>query len=149
MHLVVSVCPSVCNALLLEPFDKNHYQFKVFVCVSVISGRMRIIARMRSIGVLIFEMIFPQAFDKLFDIYCILDRADSLTTPAVMGGAVNIYDLYLGLREQKNDLHFLTWEAITWSVNLSKRTDHWLSLLITNQMRSSSRGQWFLLGHKD
>ncbi len=32
--------------------NKSHYQFKVFVCVSVISGRMRIIARMRSIGVL-------------------------------------------------------------------------------------------------
>ena len=28
----------------------SHYQYKVFVCVSVISGRMRIIARMRSIG---------------------------------------------------------------------------------------------------
>ncbi len=48
MHLVASVRPSVCNALLVEPFD-----LKVFVCVSVISGRMRIIAQMRSIGVLI------------------------------------------------------------------------------------------------
>ncbi len=35
--------------------NKSHYQFKVFVCVSVISGRMRIIARMRSIGVLILD----------------------------------------------------------------------------------------------
>ncbi len=33
--------------------NKNHYQFKVFVCVSVISGRRRIITQMRSIGVLI------------------------------------------------------------------------------------------------
>ncbi len=31
----------------------SHYQFKVFVCVSVISGRVRIITRMLSIGVLI------------------------------------------------------------------------------------------------
>ena len=30
--------------------NKNHYQYKVFVCVSIISRRMRIIARMRSIG---------------------------------------------------------------------------------------------------
>ncbi len=57
MHLVASVRLSVCLfvcALLFEPFDLwSHYQFKVFVCVSLISGRMRIIARMRSIGVLI------------------------------------------------------------------------------------------------
>ncbi len=33
--------------------NKSHYQFKVFVCVSVISGRMRIITRMRSVSVLI------------------------------------------------------------------------------------------------
>ncbi len=33
--------------------NKSHYQYKVFVCVSVIIGRVRIIARMRSIGVLI------------------------------------------------------------------------------------------------
>ncbi len=33
--------------------NKSHYQVKVFVCVSIISGHMRIIARMRSIGVLI------------------------------------------------------------------------------------------------
>ncbi len=54
MHLVASVClsvrpsvrPSVCNALLLEPI--------LGVCVSLISGRMQIIARMRSIGVLIY-----------------------------------------------------------------------------------------------
>ncbi len=36
--------------------NKSHYQFKVFVCASVISGRMRIIARMRSIGVLIIML---------------------------------------------------------------------------------------------
>ncbi len=30
--------------------NKSHYQSKVFVCVSVISRHMRIIARMRSIG---------------------------------------------------------------------------------------------------
>ena len=30
--------------------NKSHYQFKVFVCVSVVSRHMRIIARMRSIG---------------------------------------------------------------------------------------------------
>ncbi len=64
MHLVASVCLSVCLfvcALTAEPFDlrtssksnKSHCQCKVFVCVSVISGHMRIIARMRSIGVLI------------------------------------------------------------------------------------------------
>ncbi len=35
--------------------NKSHYQFKVFVCVSVISGHMRIIASMRSIGVLILR----------------------------------------------------------------------------------------------
>ena len=33
--------------------NKSHYQFQVFVCVSVISGCLRIIARMWSIGVLI------------------------------------------------------------------------------------------------
>ncbi len=30
--------------------NRSHYQFEVFVCVSVISWRMRIIARMWSIG---------------------------------------------------------------------------------------------------
>ncbi len=30
--------------------NRSHYQFKVFVCVSVISGRVRIIARMWTIG---------------------------------------------------------------------------------------------------
>ncbi len=34
--------------------NKSHFQFKVFVFVSLISGRMRISARMRSIGVLIY-----------------------------------------------------------------------------------------------
>ncbi len=31
--------------------NKNHYQSKVFVCVSIISGRMRIITRMQSVGI--------------------------------------------------------------------------------------------------
>ncbi len=55
-----------CKAVELPPIDpplasrsrskvgvksnKNHCQSKVFVCVSIISGRMRIIARMQSIG---------------------------------------------------------------------------------------------------
>ncbi len=39
-----SALPSAANS------NKRHYQSKVFVCVSVISRRMRIIARMRSIG---------------------------------------------------------------------------------------------------
>ena len=50
-NVLDSICPSV------HPFDclcaksnKSHYQSKVFVCGSVISGRMRIIAQMRSIG---------------------------------------------------------------------------------------------------
>ncbi len=36
---------------------RSDYQSKVFVCVSVIRGRIRIIARMRSIGVLINSKI--------------------------------------------------------------------------------------------
>ncbi len=65
MHLVASVRPSVRPSVRLPVHlfalsrlnclsNKSRYQFKVFVCVSVISGRMRIITRMRSIGVLIF-----------------------------------------------------------------------------------------------
>ncbi len=46
-------------ALTVEPFDKSHYHFKVLVCVSVISGRLWIIARMRSIGVLILSNSRP------------------------------------------------------------------------------------------
>ncbi len=53
MHLVPSVLPSV-RLFALSHTNKSHYQFKVFVCASVISGPMWIIARMRSIGVLIF-----------------------------------------------------------------------------------------------
>ena len=30
--------------------NRSHYQSTVFVCVSVISGRMRIIARMQTVG---------------------------------------------------------------------------------------------------
>ncbi len=57
VHL--SVCLSVHLSVCLrsndwtEKSNKSHYQFTVFVCVSVISGRRRIIVRMRSIGVLI------------------------------------------------------------------------------------------------
>ena len=40
-----------------ENGNRSHNKFKVFVCVSLISGRMRIIARMRSIGVLITIVI--------------------------------------------------------------------------------------------
>ncbi len=43
-----SVRPSVSS--LTVKSNKNHYQSKMFVCVSIISGRMRITARMRSIG---------------------------------------------------------------------------------------------------
>ncbi len=38
--------------------NKSHYQFKVFLCVSLISGRMRIIVRMRSTSVLINNRVF-------------------------------------------------------------------------------------------
>ena len=34
----------------LAIWDRSHYQSKVFVCVSVVMGRIRITARMRSIG---------------------------------------------------------------------------------------------------
>ncbi len=61
MHLVASVHPSVrlsVCAFTAEPFAaksiRSDYQSKVFVCVSVIRGHIRIITRMRSIGVLIF-----------------------------------------------------------------------------------------------
>ncbi len=48
LSVCLSVCPSV-STLMAKPF----YQSEAFVCVSVISWRIRIIARMRSIGVLI------------------------------------------------------------------------------------------------
>ncbi len=54
MYLVASVRPSVrvCVCLSFRPLlpKKSHYQSKVFVCVSVICWRVRIIARRRSIG---------------------------------------------------------------------------------------------------
>ncbi len=57
MYLVASVCPSVrpfvrlCALSCLNRLTYDlDYQSKVFVCVSVISWCMRIIARMRSIG---------------------------------------------------------------------------------------------------
>ncbi len=43
IYLVASVCPSVKSI-------KSNYQSKVFVGVSIISGRMWIIAWMQSIG---------------------------------------------------------------------------------------------------
>ncbi len=67
MHLVASVCLSVCLSVRLsvlsalpsaEKGNRSHYQFGMFVCVSLISGRMRIIARMRSIGVLIIIRVW-------------------------------------------------------------------------------------------
>ncbi len=48
MHLVASArlfLPSAAKSI------RSHYQSKVFVCVSVIRGRIRIIVRLRSIGV--------------------------------------------------------------------------------------------------
>ncbi len=36
--------------LVAAKSNRSHYQSKVFVCVSLISGHMRIISRMRSIG---------------------------------------------------------------------------------------------------
>ena len=52
MYLVVSVRPSVRyhSPGLIAKSNNHHYQSKVIVCVSVISRRMRIIARMQSIG---------------------------------------------------------------------------------------------------
>ena len=60
MYLVASVCTSL-SSLMAELFrgsaltsavksNKNHYQSKVFICVPIISGHIRMIARMRSIG---------------------------------------------------------------------------------------------------
>ncbi len=59
-NVLGSVRPSVCPSVRLSVWmsvcaltaksNNSHYQSKVFVCVSVISGRRRIIARMRSIG---------------------------------------------------------------------------------------------------
>ena len=62
MYVRPSVCVSV-RDLQIEPFDlrgsallsavksnKSHYQSEMFVCVSVTSGHMQIIARMQSSG---------------------------------------------------------------------------------------------------
>ncbi len=51
----LSVCPFVrvirSSALpSAAKSNKGHYQFRVLVCVSVISGRMRIITRMQSVS---------------------------------------------------------------------------------------------------
>ncbi len=58
MYLVASIRLSVLLSVSALEFlaRSGHYQFKVFVCASVISGRMRIIARKRSIGVLIWHI---------------------------------------------------------------------------------------------
>ncbi len=61
-------------------YNKSHYQFKVFVCVSVISGHMRIIARMRSIGVLIifsFLSNVPSIFSKTFICLLLHNKTES------------------------------------------------------------------------
>ncbi len=73
MHLVASVCLFVC---LRSPGNKSHYQVKVFVCVSVNSGHKRMIARMRSIGVLIeycFHLYTTLAFLPARKIYAMID----------------------------------------------------------------------------
>ncbi len=61
-----SVRPSVC--LSIRPStksNKSHYQSKVFVCVSIISGRMQLIARMRSAFNLYynFSKIYPPSLN--------------------------------------------------------------------------------------
>ncbi len=48
--------------------NKGHYQCKVFVCVSVISGHRRIIARRRSIG--FFYIQLEKVFSKLRNLSC-------------------------------------------------------------------------------
>ncbi len=53
-----------------EKGNRSYYQFKVFVCVSLISGRMRIIARMRSIGVLIVNRLIHQESVDILMEYC-------------------------------------------------------------------------------
>ena len=85
MHLVASVCPSlrpsVCPSICLFAFsplnhltsaltsaaksNKSHYQFRVFVCVSVISGRMRIIAQMRSTAFNVGLLLGREVFSKI------------------------------------------------------------------------------------
>ncbi len=47
-----SALPSAAKSIRID------YQSEVFVCVSVIRGRIRIIARMRSVGALIFFVFF-------------------------------------------------------------------------------------------
>ena len=44
--------------------NKNHCQSKVFVCVSIINQHMRIIARMRSIGIKFFKILDAFPFAK-------------------------------------------------------------------------------------
>ena len=98
MYLVASVRLSVCQfvcALLSEPFDLwpwflawgstltssrlgLYYQSKVFVCVSVISGHVRIIARMRSIGFHVYSRLANLQKEAYWG-SLIIDSLDRLT----------------------------------------------------------------------
>ena len=49
-HAAVNIRGSALPSAAQQRAKKSHYQSKVFVCGSVISGRMRIIAQMQSIG---------------------------------------------------------------------------------------------------
>ncbi len=50
MELVVPIRPSMCVSVCQQRTTVLYYQSKVFVCVSVISRRMQIIAQMWSVG---------------------------------------------------------------------------------------------------
>ena len=70
-----SAAVDIRDSALLSAAKRNrcHYQSKVFVCVSVISGHMLIIARMRSIG---FYLSF------VFDAHrLLLNSLDSMLLP--------------------------------------------------------------------
>ncbi len=43
--------------------NKSHYQSKVFVCMSVIRGRIQIIVRMQSIGFKLLKMIYMEMLE--------------------------------------------------------------------------------------
>ena len=58
IELVASVRLSVCR--VQQRAKRSHYQSKVIVCVSVISRRVRLIAWMRLIGVLIYSDILTR-----------------------------------------------------------------------------------------
>ena len=65
--------------------NKSHYQRKVFVCVSVNRGRIWIIARMRSIGVLIYKITDHGQVGKVY-IHFFRQDADGLLKLASMFG---------------------------------------------------------------